>query len=70
MLVHSVSHELLARQRALDFPREADRDRLVRLATANRASAGVKGVGILTRIRQAFAAAQRSNARPSVNPAG
>ncbi len=68
MLAHPVMYEYLARQRTAALIREAEQSRLVRLATADRESAGVKNTGILARIRQTFAAAHRGFARPAVNP--
>ncbi len=69
MLTHSMSHELLARQRPAILLREAERDRLARLATGRVAAARGRP-GILARIRQAVAALRYRPARPSTRGEG
>lgn len=64
MLTFSVSSELAARERVKDLLREAERERLVGLATANREPAAVRLYRVVARIRQALAAAYLNVAVP------
>ena len=69
-MLNAEGHVLVRTQEAHTFLAEAERQRLVRLATAGQASRGVSIADAWARIRKTLAGAGRSIARPSVNPAG
>ncbi len=63
-------HVLVRAREAHALLAEAERQRLVRLATMGQTRRGAPIADAWARIRQALAGAGRGIARPSVNPAG
>ncbi len=69
-MLNAEGHVLVRTREAHALLAEAERQRLVRLATAGQRSRGVGIFDAWARIRKALAGAGRGIARPSVNPAG
>ncbi len=69
-MLNAEGHVLVRTREAHAFLAEAERQRLVRLATAGQTSSDVGIADFWGRIRKTLAGAGRGVARPSVNPAG
>ncbi len=69
-MLNAEGHVLVRTREAHAFLAEAERQRLVRLATAGQASSDIRIADFWGRIRKTLAGAGRGVARPSVNPAG
>jgi len=69
MIDNALVREMLAQHHARDLMREAERDRLVRLAASGRKADGTPGAGFWTRVRR-FLTPAGIGGRPSVNAAG